>query len=123
MILSVTYFTYIIAYTFRLLIGAIKFSKTLTKIHTTKELEQARKASNLSLLFHLQESRKNHPLHAAYLPLLLLRNEIIALLMVTLSFNPIYQIAGSGAIFLAFTLYSLRFCPYQLLIRIFLHIS
>jgi hypothetical protein len=120
LLLSIAFIIYIIGYTFRLLIGAARFMK-----NNKNNLQNSNKMnkSSIEILFHKHEPLKNHILNAIFLPLLLIRNQLISVFMVMLSFNPIYQIASCGSIVVVFTIYSLVFCPYPLLLRVCLHIS
>lgn len=66
---------------------------------------------------------KSKILNIVFLPIFILKNQLINAAIVLFSSNPNNQIISTGAIFIAFTIYSLIFCPYRILFRVFYHIS
>ena len=102
---SVIILLYLFAYIIRLFIGAIKSS------------------SSTNLLLALHQATKSHPLHRLYIPILMLRTQIITILLVTLSHDPQAQVLSAFLIFLIFCFYSLCCCPYQTGLRIFIHLQ
>ena len=58
-----------------------------------------------------------------FIPVLILRNQIFSVFVVTLSSYPTAQIASCGAVLIIYTIYSLIYCPYQPLLRVCIHLS
>jgi hypothetical protein len=71
----------------------------------------------------MHEIDKCKLLNAIFLPALLLRNQLINVIVVSLSYNPNYQILGFISVILIFAVYSVLFCPYRTIFRFFLHLS
>jgi len=71
----------------------------------------------------MHEPDKCKIVNAIFLPALLLRNQLINVLVVSLSYNSSYQILGFILVVLFFFVYSVLFCPYRPIFRFFLHLS
>jgi hypothetical protein len=71
----------------------------------------------------MHEPDKCKIVNAIFLPALLLRNQLINVLVVSLSYNPSYQILGFILVVLFFFVYSVLFSPYRPIFRFFLHLS
>lgn len=67
--------------------------------------------------------KSSKALGSAYIPLLLLRNQLISVFIVSFSFNPNIQLVSIGSIIVVYTIYSLVFCPYRPVLRVIIHIS
>lgn len=78
---------------------------------------------SLRLLFHMHTPPKLKPRNAVFLPLFMIRNQLVGVCMVALSFDPTIQIGVCGSLFLLFGVYSLACCPYRKFLRVCLHIS
>lgn len=48
---------------------------------------------------------------------------MLTILIIAFSFSPVAQLVSSGVLLLLFTIYSLIYCPYRPVIRIFMHLS
>lgn len=79
--------------------------------------------SPLRILFHMHSEQKHSPYNAIYLPMFLLRNQLMSIFLVMFSINSNWQILSCGAVLVTFTIYSLLYCPYTSLMRLGLHIS
>ena len=58
-----------------------------------------------------------------YIPAFIIRNMLIAMLLVFVSSNPVHQALSFFIILLLFSAYSIFFCPYPTLLRVFIHLS
>lgn len=117
-ILSIVLLTYIVLYTFRLIIGSFRYSRIMLEYKGNKAIKNP-----LRLLLHMHLPEKNKPFNSIYLPILMLKNQIFNVFIVVFSLDPIYQILSCGVLLLVFTIYSIIFCPYRLLMRVCFHIT
>lgn len=62
-------------------------------------------------------------LNAVYLPIIMIKNQLLSLFIVVLSYQADYQILAFLLVLLVFTIYSLIYCPYRPLLRVFFHLS
>jgi hypothetical protein len=103
--------------------GVIKYSKEQSILKNTNKNGKVKVKNKLKILFFMHAPNKSKILNIVFLPIFILKNQLINAAIVLFSSNPNNQIISTGAIFIAFTIYSLIFCPYRILFRVFYHIS
>lgn len=116
LILSVLLVGYISFYTLRLLVGSYRFANKRNELPPGSTLKNP-----LRILFHLHLQEKSSPFNAIYVPILLLRNQLMSIVLVLFSSSPSLQILTSGVVLVVFSIYSLLCCPYTPMIRLSLH--